>query len=55
MTTRPVLLAVDFEPEVLQILPLHEQSMFKPMLERATIDSERMWRITCNHLLAFFR
>jgi hypothetical protein len=35
-------------------LPLQAQSMFKPMLESANIDSQRMWRITCDYLLALF-
>jgi hypothetical protein len=35
-------------------LPLHEQSMLKPMVSSATIESRRMWRITCDYLLAFF-
>ena len=35
-------------------LPLQAQSMFKPMLESANIDSQRMLRITCDYLLAFF-
>jgi hypothetical protein len=35
-------------------LPVQAQSMFKPMLVSATIDSRRMWRITCDYLLAFF-
>ena len=36
------------------LLPLHDDSPVKPMLAATQIEPRRMWRITCDLLLAFF-
>jgi hypothetical protein len=35
-------------------LPLTDTSIVRPALAAATIEPQRMWRITCDLLLAFF-
>ena len=36
------------------LLPLPAEGPVRAMLARASIDPRRMWRITCDLLLAFF-
>jgi pimeloyl-ACP methyl ester carboxylesterase len=36
------------------LLPLYDDSPVKPMLAATQVEPRRMWRITCNVLLAFF-